>query len=90
MVSPSLLSDYPHPNGLSSVWLHPDSGEVLAVHRWWELDLGARGYSFIYPLHIGEIGGSATLAATLVAGLSLAGFGLSGIWLWWRRRQGVR
>lgn len=80
------LPDDPHPNGLSSVWLHPGSGEVLAVHRWSQLDLGARGYSYIYPLHIGEIGGTATLLATLVAGLSLAGYGVSGLWLWWRRR----
>lgn len=84
------LPDDPHPNGLSSVWLHPGSGEVLAVHRWSQLDLGAKGYSFIYPLHIGELGGSAMLAATLIAGVSLAGFGVSGVWLWWRRRQGAR
>jgi hypothetical protein len=38
---------------LTSVWLHPLSGEVLAVHRWSALDPGTRAYSFIYPLHIG-------------------------------------
>lgn len=84
------LADDPHPNGLSSVWLHPDSGDVLAVHRWTQLDPGARGYAYIYPLHIGELAGTATLLATVVAGLSLAGYGVSGLWMWWRRRLNVR
>lgn len=81
------LPDDPHPNGLTSVWLHPRSGEVLAAHRWTELDLGTRAYSFIYPLHVGELGGTPVLVATLVAGLLLVGFGVSGCWIWWSRRS---
>lgn len=80
------LPDDPHPNGLTSVWLHPRSGEVLAARRWSALDPGTRAYAFIYPLHIGTLGGAPVLVATFIAGLLLAGYGVSGLWLWWRRR----
>lgn len=79
------LPDDPHPNGLTSVWLHPTSGERLGIHRWNELDLGARAYSVIYPLHSGELGGGAHTVVNAVLGLSLFGLGASGLWLWWRR-----
>lgn len=81
------LADDPHPNGLTSVWLHPSSGEVLAVHRFDTLDPGARAYSVVYPLHIGELGGVAHTALNALLGLVLAGFAATGTWLWWRRRR---
>lgn len=84
------LPDDPHPNGLSSVWLDPRTANVLSASRWSELDVGTRAYSFMYPLHIGSIGGAATLVATFVAGIALTGFAFSGAWLWWRRRGGSR
>lgn len=80
------LADDPHPNGLTSVWLHPTTGSMLAVHRWNELDPGARAFSFIYPLHTGELGGFFLEAVIFVSGLTLGMLGISGIWLWWRRR----
>lgn len=80
------LPDDPHPNGLSSVWLHPIDGRVLAVHRWNELDPGAKGFAVIYPLHTGELGGIWHAVATGVIGLALVGFAASGLWLWWKRR----
>ncbi|RZI41634.1 PepSY domain-containing protein [Herbaspirillum sp. HC18] len=78
--------DDPHPNGLTSVWLHPKSGAVLAVNRWNELDPGARAVSYVFPLHTGELGGVLLEAMTCVSGLALGMLGISGIWLWWRRR----
>lgn len=80
------LPDDPHPNGLTSVWLHPVSGDVLAVNRWNELDPGARAYSVIYPLHTGELGGPLHTVFTALLGLVLVGLAGSGVWLWWRRR----
>jgi len=44
------LADDPHPNGLTSVWMHPQTGEVLRTDRWNELDIGAKANSIIYPL----------------------------------------
>lgn len=80
------LADDPHPNGLTSVWLHPKTGAVLAANRWNELDPGARALSYVYPLHTGELGGIALEALTLIGGLSLGMLGLTGLYLWWRRR----
>ncbi|MDC6166220.1 PepSY-associated TM helix domain-containing protein [Paucibacter sp. XJ19-41] len=81
------LPDDPHPNGLSSVWLHPVDGALLAQQRWNSLDLGGRSTAWIYPLHTGTLGGPLHEAATGLIGLSLFGLGFSGAWLWWRRRR---
>lgn len=81
------LEDDPHPNGLSSVWLHPKTGEVLRVDRWTSLDIGARSYAWVYPLHAGLLAGAFGVVATAAGGLLLFGFGLSGTWIWWKRRQ---
>ncbi|RST48434.1 PepSY-associated TM helix domain-containing protein [Variovorax sp. MHTC-1] len=80
------LADDPHPNGIASVWLHPQTGEVLAVRRWQELDAGNGAVVLIYPLHTGVLGGPVHEAVTALLGLALGGLGLSGVWLWWRRR----
>jgi uncharacterized iron-regulated membrane protein len=40
----------------------------------------------IYPLHTGELGGPLHETLTALLGLALGGLGLSGGWLWWRRR----
>lgn len=81
------LPDDPHPNGLTSVWFHPVTGAVLAIHRWDELDAGTKGNSYIYPLHTGELGGVAHEALNAVSGFTLFGLGVTGGWLWWRRRR---
>jgi uncharacterized iron-regulated membrane protein len=82
-----MLADDPHPNGLTSVWLHPQTGAVLRADRWDELDPGARANSVIYPLHTGELGGIVLEAANALLGLVLVALGVTGLWLWWRRRQ---
>lgn len=81
------LADDPHPNGLSSIWLHPVDGRLLLQRRWSELDPGGRATAWIYPLHTGELGGVPHIVVTGVSGLALFGLGVSGLWLWWRRRR---
>jgi uncharacterized iron-regulated membrane protein len=81
------LDDDPHPNGLSSVWLHPHTGEVIRVDRWSDLDVGTRSYAWIYPLHSGKLAGVIGVLATAAGGFLLFGFGVSGTWLWWLRRR---
>lgn len=80
-------ADDPHPNGLSSVWLHPATGQVLKVARWNELDAGSRIVTTIYPLHTGALGGTPHVVLTALSGLVLATLGFIGLALWWLRRS---
>lgn len=80
------LADEPHPNGISSVWLHPQTGEVLRVLGWREFDAGARAYQWIYPLHSGVLLGAANKLLLALAALALMFFVGSGLWLWLLRR----
>jgi uncharacterized iron-regulated membrane protein len=80
------LPDDPHPNGLTSVWLHPRTGAVLGTTRWDELDVGARAVAVVYPLHTGQLGGPPLEAVVALGGLTLGTLGVTGLWLWWRRR----
>lgn len=82
-----MLGDDPHPNGMTSVWIDPRTADVLAVQRWNTLDPGARATAVIYPLHTGKLGGAALESAVVIGGLTLGGLGVSGVWLWWRRRS---
>jgi len=81
------LPDDPHPNGLTSIWLDPTTGTVLRVDRWNALDPGARAVAIVYPLHTGVLGGPALEAVVFVNGIALGTLGLSGLWLWWKRRR---
>jgi uncharacterized iron-regulated membrane protein len=53
------------------------------------VDPGAAAVAVIYPLHTGELGGWLLETAVALGGLVLAGLGISGLWLWWKRRQAV-
>ncbi len=77
----------PHPNGLSSIWTHPVDGRVLAQQQWNQLDLAGRSTAWIYPLHSGELFGTGHLVVTGLVGVVLFGMGVTGAWLWWRRRR---
>lgn len=81
------LPEDPHPNGLTSVWLHPATGEVLDTVRFDRLDAGHRAVSVIYPLHTGALGGPLHTVLTGLLGASLAALGGTGLWLWWKRRR---
>ncbi|MNV63738.1 hypothetical protein D3C71_1563450 [compost metagenome] len=57
------------------------------MQRWNALDPGAKATAFVFPLHTGELGGAALEIAVALGGLTLGGLGISGVWLWWRRRS---
>lgn len=77
----------PHPNGQTSVWMHPQTGAVVSVQRFDQFDTGAGMVSWVYPLHTGVLGGVLLEAVIFVSGLMLGMLGITGIWLWWKRRQ---
>ncbi len=58
------LAEDPHPNGLTSVRFHPVTGTVFGMHRWDELDAGARANSYVYPLHTGSCAACRTSPST--------------------------
>ena len=68
-------------------WLNPATGDVLAARKWQDMDFGNGMVAFVYPLHTGQLGGLPLQVLTALVGLALGGLGLSGIWLWWRRRR---
>jgi uncharacterized iron-regulated membrane protein len=79
------MPDEVHPNGLSSVYLHPSSAAVLRIVPWRDGGPGMLGFEYLYPLHIGELGGPWHRVLTAAAGLALFLLGASGVWLWWKR-----
>lgn len=81
------VADDLHPKGLTQVWLHPVTGKVLGVARWNDLDPGARAFSWVYPLHTGELGGPMLEAVLFCGGVAFGMLAVSGTWLWWRRRR---
>lgn len=84
------LDDEVHPNGLTAVWLHPATGQVLRVTPWRKASAAQLGFQFIYPLHTGALGGTAHAWAAGAAGLALAALGASGPVLWFVRRRRAR
>lgn len=81
------LPDDLHPNGLTSVWLHPATAEVLKVARWSDLDPGNQAVAVVYPLHTGALGGPLHEILVGLTGLALSTLGATGLLLWWKRRS---
>jgi uncharacterized iron-regulated membrane protein len=81
------LPDDPHPNGLSSVWLEPSTGEPIGQVRWSDLDPGSRLFSWIYPLHSGHLGGDVQRLLWVVTGLCTAFLAYSGARIWLRGKS---
>lgn len=46
-----------HPNGLNRVYTDPSTGALIRVDRAADAPLGVRAFEWIYPLHIGTLGG---------------------------------
>ena len=83
------LPDEPHPNGLTSAWLHPQTAQVLAATAWRGGGPGMRGFEYLYPLHTGALGGALHRLLVAFAGLALFALGASGMWLWWKRGRRI-
>ena len=62
------------------------SGTVLGEQRAENLSLPEQARLYVLPIHMGTIGGSGTKVLAFLACLVLAGLGISGVWMWLRRR----
>ncbi|MFC4296245.1 PepSY-associated TM helix domain-containing protein [Novosphingobium tardum] len=48
---------------------------------------GLAAIRILYPLHSGEIFGGATVAVIFLAGLTTVGQGVTGVYVWWKKRK---
>ncbi|MCK6411896.1 MAG: PepSY domain-containing protein [Azonexus sp.] len=80
------FDDDPHPNGLSSIWLDPATGNVIQSARWDELDLGSRLFAWVYPFHIGRLGGMPQRLLWILTGVGTVWLSCTGFCLWRQRR----
>jgi uncharacterized iron-regulated membrane protein len=79
------LSGEMHPNGRSLVYLDQYSGSVLQVESALQTPLGTRVGSYLYPIHVGLLGGTVTRVLQVVVGFVLAGLFFTGLLMWWNR-----
>lgn len=79
-----------HPNGRNFVYLHPQTGEVLAVENALTAPAGTRAYNVLYPLHIGHWGGAVSRVLYSLLGLVPLLLFVSGFLMWRNRTRGKR
>jgi uncharacterized iron-regulated membrane protein len=75
-----------HPNGLSFVRLDPYSGRLLQATPHDAASPGVAMFAWVYPLHIGLLGGLAHKLLLTLVGLVPSVLLCTGVWLWWRKR----
>lgn len=73
-----------HQFGRTFVWFDQYDGSVLRVDNALQANRATRIQSWLYPLHTGVYGGTATRWLQVLVGLSLSLLTLSGAWLWWK------
>lgn len=79
-----------HQLGRTFLYFDQYDGKLLRTDNIFEANAAARITSWLYPLHTGFYGGTATRLLNSVLGLSLALLALSGSWLWIRNSMARR
>jgi uncharacterized iron-regulated membrane protein len=79
-----------HPNGRNFVYLHPQTGEVLALENALTAPVGTRAYNNLYPIHIGRWGGLMSRVLSSLLGLVPLLLLVSGFLMWQNRSRGGR
>jgi len=78
--------------GLGNPWIHVDARSGAVVHVD-EPGTGSAGDVFLqamFPLHSGRIAGTAGRVAVTLLGLAIAGFAVTGVLVWARKRRARR
>lgn len=73
------------PKGRSVIYLDPSTAEILRVDNAFASPLGYRMGSWLYPLHVGLVGGVMTRVLQCLVGLTPAALCWTGTLLAWRR-----
>jgi uncharacterized iron-regulated membrane protein len=79
-----------HERAWNSIRIDRKSGAILERQAHAELPAGRRFISALFPLHSGSYFGLSGRLITAGASLLMPFFAVSGIWLWWLRRQSAR
>ncbi|MEZ5996156.1 MAG: PepSY-associated TM helix domain-containing protein [Hyphomonadaceae bacterium] len=76
-----------HPNGRTYVTIDPATSQAAALADSEALSAGERAFNALYPLHGAFVGGRIYQALSALAGLALAGLGLTGAWAFAARQR---
>lgn len=66
------------------------TGELVAENRYEDLPILAKVQLWVYPLHVGSVGGVTTKIIAVLTCLMLAVAAVTGIWMWLVRRRAGR
>jgi len=72
-------------SGSSMLWLHPQSGDILAERDYAELTLRQKIAFWLFPLHSGEAFALPGRLLVFLSGLLVSVLGIAGVWLWYQR-----
>ncbi len=73
--------------GVTSVDFDAATGALRAVYIPTGEDAGDTTTSWLLALHMADVGGAAMKVWVCLLGLATAGFSLTGVWIWWRKRR---
>lgn len=74
---------------VGTLFMDRTTGEIVADRRTSDLPVLSQVRLWVYPVHVGSVGGIATKIIALVTCLVLAAAGVTGVWMWLvRRRKG--
>ncbi|TCM16936.1 putative iron-regulated membrane protein [Novosphingobium sp. PhB165] len=76
-------------HGLGPIYYYFDrkSGALVKTLDPYHGDSELAGYRLLYPLHSGRIGGNLTILLVFLSGLATAGLCVTGVYVWWKKRQ---
>jgi uncharacterized iron-regulated membrane protein len=66
------------------------TGEIVADNRYGDLPILAKVQLWVYPLHVGSVGGITTKVLAALTCLMLAVAAVTGVWMWLVRRRSGR
>lgn len=75
------------PNGRTTLWFAPDTGELIEARDALKLPGAAQAFNTFYPLHAAKVGGLAYRLVMTLVGLALSLLGSLAVWSFWFRRN---
>lgn len=74
-------------SGSTRLWINPYGGKVLAIQKPRTMSGGDTFINWMFPLHNGEVFGLPGRIIVFVAGLTLMTLYITGLMIWWRKRN---